>query len=56
MDPSLPSNAVKTWAVFMVIAFMANIGVCYLAAYGIAKPAVNFLLRNNPQGVTYGDR
>jgi putative flippase GtrA len=41
--------AVKTWSAFMVIAFIANIGVCYLVAYGIAKPAVNFLLRNNPQ-------
>jgi putative flippase GtrA len=41
--------AVKTWSAFMIIAFIVNIGVCYLVAYGIAKPAANFFLRNNPQ-------
>ena len=43
--------AVKTWTAFYVIAFIVNISVCYAAAYGIAKPAVNFLLRNSPQTI-----
>jgi hypothetical protein len=33
----------------MVIAFVVNIVLCYAIAYGIAKPAVNHLLRNSPQ-------
>jgi hypothetical protein len=33
----------------MVAAFIVNIGVCYLRAYGLAKPAVNRLLWNGPQ-------
>jgi hypothetical protein len=35
----------------MVIAFIANIGVCYIAAYGIAKPAVNHFLKAAPQTI-----
>ena len=39
--------AVKEWNVFMVISFVANIAVCYLIAYGIAKPAMNYFLQGN---------
>jgi putative flippase GtrA len=41
--------AVKAWSVFKIAAFIVNICVCYLAAYGIAKPAVNFFLKDAPQ-------
>jgi len=37
----------RQWSVFMVIAFIVNIAVCYGIAYGIAKPAMNYLLRNS---------
>jgi putative flippase GtrA len=37
----------KHWSAFMVIAFIVNIAVCYVIAYGIAKPAMNYLLRNS---------
>jgi putative flippase GtrA len=39
---------VRDWNLFMVVAFIINIAVCYLAAYGLAKPAVGYLLRNSP--------
>ena len=38
---------VRQWSVFMIVAFVVNIAVCYGIAYGIAKPAMNYLLRNN---------
>ena len=41
--------SVKNWTFFMVIAFIANIALCYFIAYGIAKPAMNFLLREAQQ-------
>jgi putative flippase GtrA len=41
--------SVRRWSAYMVIAFAANIAVCYLIAYGAAKPAVNFLLKQAPQ-------
>ena len=37
----------KHWSVFMVLAFILNIAVCYFIAYGIAKPVMNCLLRTN---------
>ena len=37
----------KHWSVFMVLAFILNIAICYGIAYGIAKPVMNYLLRNN---------
>ena len=40
--------SVKHWSIFMVIAFILTIAVSYLLAYGISKPAMNYLLRNNP--------
>ena len=40
--------SVKNWTIFMIIAFIANIALCYFIAYGIAKPAMNFLLREAP--------
>jgi putative flippase GtrA len=39
--------SVKEWNLFMVIAFILNIGVSYFVAYGLAKPLMNYLLRNN---------
>jgi putative flippase GtrA len=42
---------VKTWSAFMVAVFIINICVCYLAAYGIAKPLMNSILRNSPQTI-----
>ena len=38
---------IRQWSAFMVIAFIVNIAVCYVIAYGIAKPAMNYLLRNS---------
>ena len=38
---------VRQWSVFIVIAFIANIVICYVIAYGIAKPVMNYLLRTN---------
>jgi putative flippase GtrA len=43
--------AVKEWTLFMVIAFIMNIAVSYFAAYGLAKPAMNYLLRNSPLAI-----
>ncbi|MDR2633749.1 MAG: GtrA family protein [Treponema sp.] len=40
--------AVKEWTIFMVIGFIMNIAVSYFAAYGLAKPAMDYLLRYNP--------
>jgi len=39
---------VKQWSVFMILAFILNIIICYCIAYGLAKPAMNHLLRNSP--------
>jgi putative flippase GtrA len=38
---------VKRWSVFMVIAFILTIALSYLIAYGVSKPAMNYLLRNS---------
>jgi putative flippase GtrA len=43
--------AVKQWSAFMVVAFIVNIAVCYLMAYGIARPVVNVLLQDSRQTV-----
>jgi putative flippase GtrA len=42
---------VRHWSVFMVFAFVLTIAVSYLIAYGIAKPAMNYLLRDSPQRI-----
>ena len=39
--------SVRQWSVFMIFAFIVNIAICYGIAYGIAKPATNYLLRNS---------
>jgi putative flippase GtrA len=39
---------VRQWSVFMIFTFIVNIVICYCIAYGIAKPAMNYLLRNSP--------
>jgi putative flippase GtrA len=43
--------AVKKWSLFMIAAFVMNILSCYGIAYGIAKPMMNYILRNNSQKV-----
>ncbi|MDR3324638.1 MAG: GtrA family protein [Spirochaetaceae bacterium] len=42
---------VKTWSARQVVAFVATIAVSYLAAYGIAKPVVNYILQNSGQPI-----
>ena len=37
---------VRQWSVFMIFAFIVNIAICYGIAYGIAKPTMNYLLRD----------
>jgi putative flippase GtrA len=39
--------SVKEGNLFMVIALIVNIAVSYFVAYGLAKPAMNYLLREN---------
>lgn len=39
--------SVRQWSLFMVIAFILTIAFSYLMAYGVSKPIMNFLLRNN---------
>jgi len=41
--------SVKKWSLFMVVAFAANIAICYVIAYGLAKPAMDYFLQNNSQ-------
>jgi len=41
--------SVKKWNVFMIIAFIINILICYFIAYGIAKPLMNHFLQNFSQ-------
>ena len=43
--------SVRSWSVFMVISFILTIGSSYLIAYGISKPAMNYLLKDSPQNV-----
>ena len=43
--------SVRHWSVFMVIAFVMTIAVSYLIAYGVSKPAMNYLLRDSPQKI-----
>jgi putative flippase GtrA len=40
---------VRRWSAYMVAAFALNIALCFFLAYGAAKPAVNFLLKQAPQ-------
>jgi len=42
---------VRHWSAFMVIAFVMTIVFSYLIAYGISKPAMNYLLRDSPQKI-----
>ena len=43
--------SVKNWSLFMVVAFVINIAICYGIAYGVAKPIMNYILKNNPQNL-----
>ena len=36
----------RHWSIYMVIAFIFNICVCYVIAYSFAKPLAYFLLKN----------
>ena len=38
---------VRQWSLFMVIVFIVNIALSYCIAYGIAKPAMNYFLKNS---------
>lgn len=42
-------NKEKSWK--MIVLFVLNISVCYLLAYGIAKPFAVFLLQGLPQNI-----
>jgi putative flippase GtrA len=42
---------VRRWSANMIAAFVLTIAVSYFIAYGISKPAVNYLLRNSPQTI-----
>ena len=37
----------KEWSLFMVAAFIINTALCYVTAYGIAKPLMNYFLQGN---------
>jgi putative flippase GtrA len=43
--------SVRHWSAFMVFAFIITITISYLIAYGIAKPVMNYLLRDSPQKI-----
>jgi len=43
--------SIRHYSAFMVIAFVLTVAFSYLMAYGISKPAVNYLLRNTPQKI-----
>jgi len=42
---------VREWSLFMIIAFILNIAVCYFIAYGLAKPLINYFLQSEPQNI-----
>jgi len=43
--------AVKNWTLYMIGAFIVNIALCYLIAYGIARPVMNHVLVKSPQRI-----
>jgi len=43
--------SVRHWSAFMVFAFVMTIVISYFIAYGISKPAMNYLLRESPQKI-----
>jgi putative flippase GtrA len=42
---------VAGWSFLMAAGFVVNTVVCYLIAYSVAKPAVNYFLKNISQGL-----
>jgi putative flippase GtrA len=42
---------VRHWSAFMVFTFIITIAFSYLTAYGISKPAMNYLLWKSPQRI-----
>jgi len=41
----------RHWSFHMAVLFAVNILVCYLLAYGAARPTVRFLLRDSPREI-----
>ena len=39
--------AVNEWRLFIVVAFLLNIAICYIFAYGIAKPMISYFFRQS---------
>jgi len=42
---------VTEWNLFMIVAFVINIAICYVIAYGMAKPLMNYFMRTSPQKI-----
>jgi len=42
---------IKKWSFSMIIAFILTIVISYALAYGISKPAMNYLLQDSPQKI-----
>jgi len=40
---------VRHWSAFMIFSFIMTVAISYLIAYGLSKPAMNYLLRDSPQ-------
>lgn len=38
--------SVRHWSAFMIFSFAITIAISYLTAYGIAKPAMNYILKD----------
>jgi putative flippase GtrA len=43
---------VRRWSIYMVVKFSAVIIISYILAYGIARPAVNYLIGTGPQRIS----
>jgi len=39
---------VKEWSLLLVITYILNIIICYLIAYGAAKPLMNYIFGSSP--------
>ena len=42
---------VKRWSIYMVIAFIINITICYGIAYGIARYVIDYLFKKSSQQI-----
>ena len=43
--------SIQHWSIFMILAYILTITFSYLIAYGLSKPAMNYLLMNSPRKV-----